>query len=89
MEVDWPASVKKPTIDGWIPAFACGHYGMANWLDCPFSLPEANLFPQKCRDENIRNSIGINGYYPIVDRNRGYWMHIVTHGPTVEQMLMS
>jgi len=80
MEGDYPPECEGPTLEAEVLAIGLGHYGLANWLDCPFSDPAKLFFPKKCKTQNIRSSMGWYGYYPIIDRERGYWMQIINHG---------
>lgn len=43
-------------------------YGLGNWRYC--SVPEN---PSKCEEDLVSHSIGINGFLPWLDRNRGYF----------------
>jgi len=76
MEKDWGARA-SPSGDGWF-----GHYAMGHWFDCMGyaagqlqggSAPLTKL----CLDENIPAGPGAYGYFPLVDRARGYYFQIV------------
>jgi len=76
MEMDWGAQA-TPSGDGWF-----GHYGMGHWFDCMDyaggqSAGAAAKLPQYCLDENIQAGPGAYGYFPLVDRKRGYYFQIV------------
>lgn len=43
-------------------------YGLGNWRFCT-----ATSVPSECDKDLISHSIGINGFYPWIDRNRGYF----------------
>lgn len=76
MEKDWGANV-SPSGDGWF-----GHYAMGHWFDCmDYAAGQAagSSAPmyQYCLDENIPAGPGAFGYFPLVDRKRGYYFQIV------------
>lgn len=76
MEQDWGAQA-RPSGDGWF-----GHYAMGHWFDCiDYAAGQRSgssaPMPQYCLDENIPSGPGAYGYYPLVDRTRGYYMQIV------------
>lgn len=75
MEGTYPEGV-VPTPGAWAGAEKSGPYGLANWWDCPYNEDPNNL-PQKCLDENLRSSTGMAGYLPLIDRTRGYYMHLI------------
>lgn len=43
-------------------------YGLGNWRFC--STPQT---PSECDKDLISHSLGINGFYPFLDRNKGYY----------------
>lgn len=43
-------------------------YGLGNWRFC--SVPAT---PSECDKDLLSHSLGINGFYPFLDRNRGYY----------------
>ncbi len=43
-------------------------YGLGNWRYC--STPST---PATCDTDLLSHSIGINGFYPFIDRNKGYY----------------
>jgi len=43
-------------------------YGLGNWRFC--STPSV---PSTCDTDLISHSLGINGFYPFIDRNKGYY----------------
>jgi CubicO group peptidase (beta-lactamase class C family) len=43
-------------------------YGLGNWRYC--STPSV---PATCNTDLLSHSIGINGFYPFIDRNKGYY----------------
>lgn len=77
MEKDWGAQV-KPSGDGWF-----GHYAMGHWFDCMgYAAGQGRLgssapMSQHCLDENVPAGPGAYGYFPLVDRKRGYYFQIV------------
>lgn len=76
MEKDWGAQA-RPSGDGWF-----GHYAMGHWYDCMDyaagqSAGSSAAMPQYCIDENIPAGPGAYGYFPLVDRKRGYYFQIV------------
>lgn len=76
MEEDWSAPV-SPCGDGWF-----GHYGMGHWFDCMgYGSGQAKgssaQLSQWCADEKIQAGPGAFGFFPLIDRKRGYYMQIV------------
>jgi hypothetical protein len=76
MEKDWGAQA-RPSGDGWF-----GHYAMGHWFDCMDyaagqSAGSSAKMPQYCLDENIPAGPGAYGFFPLVDRKRGYYFQIV------------
>lgn len=76
MEKDWGARA-SPSGDGWF-----GHYSMGHWFDClDYAAGQSGgssaPLPQYCLDENIPAGPGAYGYFPLVDRKRGYYFQIV------------
>lgn len=76
MEKYWGAQA-RPSGDGWF-----GHYAMGHWYDCMDyaagqSAGSSAKMPQYCLDENIPAGPGAYGYFPLVDRKRGYYFQIV------------
>jgi len=76
VEKDWGARA-SPSGDGWF-----GHYAMGHWFDClGYAAGQAAgasaPLPQQCLDEAIPSGPGAYGYYPLVDRKRGYYFQIV------------
>lgn len=77
MERDWSAPPVTPCGDGWF-----GHYGMGHWFDClgyAAGQRAGSYAPltQFCLDEAIQGGPGAYGYYPLLDRKRGYYFQIV------------
>eukprot|EP00040_Diaphanoeca_grandis_P020621 m.109683 g.109683 ORF g.109683 m.109683 type:complete len:219 (+) comp27975_c0_seq1:528-1184(+) len=58
-------------------ALPLGHYGLANWYDCLLWL---GTWRETCYEQPTHSSLGIMGYYPIVDRYNEYYFHIAFHG---------
>lgn len=76
-ERDWSAPPVSPCGDGWF-----GHYGMGHWFDClgyaaGTAAGSSAALPQYCLDENIQGGPGAYGYFPLIDRNRGYYLQVV------------
>eukprot|EP01060_Flectonema_neradi_P039427 TRINITY_DN867_c0_g1_i1.p1 TRINITY_DN867_c0_g1~~TRINITY_DN867_c0_g1_i1.p1 ORF type:complete len:753 (+),score=175.72 TRINITY_DN867_c0_g1_i1:147-2405(+) len=74
MEKDYSASV-TPSGDGWF-----GHYGMGHWFECiGYGTPNGSSAPisQACQEEAIQAGPGLYGFYPLIDRKRGYYMQVV------------
>jgi len=76
VEKDWGAEV-SPGGDGWF-----GHYAMGHWYDCIDYSAGQQLgsyapLTEWCLGENIPSGPGAYGYYPLVDRKRGYYFQIV------------
>ena len=75
MEKDASAPPVTPSGDGWF-----GHYGMGHWFECiGYGTPHGASTPvsQKCTEEAIQAGPGLYGYYPLIDRKRGYYMQVV------------
>lgn len=77
MEKDWSAPPVQPSGDGWF-----GHYGMGHWFDClgyaaGQDAGSSGPLPQWCLDQAIPSGPGAFGYFPLIDRKRGYYMQIV------------
>jgi len=53
-----------------VPFAATFHYGLGLWRECRFTT---NWKPE-CSEKPLMSSIGIQGYYPFLDRTTGYWM---------------
>lgn len=76
MEQDWSAPV-SPCGDGWF-----GHYGMGHWFDCMgYGSGQAKgssaALSKWCTEEKIQAGPGAFGFFPLIDRKRGYYMQIV------------
>eukprot|EP01062_Namystynia_karyoxenos_P014420 TRINITY_DN15196_c0_g1_i2.p1 TRINITY_DN15196_c0_g1~~TRINITY_DN15196_c0_g1_i2.p1 ORF type:complete len:530 (+),score=232.36 TRINITY_DN15196_c0_g1_i2:82-1590(+) len=76
-ERDWSAPPVSPCGDGWF-----GHYGMGHWFDClgyagGQKMGASAALPQYCLEEDIQAGPGAFGFYPLIDRKRGYYMQIV------------
>ena len=59
-----------------------GHYSMCNWYECLENFDQDDdwhnaTFPPACKDARIHMDAGLFGYYPLVDRPRGYYMQVV------------
>jgi len=78
MERDWNAPPKVyPCGDGWF-----GHYTMAHWFECTgygagTKLGDGAPLPERCLREAIQGGPGMYGYWPLIDRHRGYYSQIV------------
>jgi len=77
MEKDWSAPPVSPSGDGWF-----GHYSMGHWFEClDYSggqrAGSSAALSKFCLDEAIPSGPGAYGYYPLLDRKRGYYMQIV------------
>eukprot|EP00755_Sulcionema_specki_P017989 Sspe_Gene.65743::Locus_38878_Transcript_1_1_Confidence_1.000_Length_2344::g.65743::m.65743 len=74
MEQDYSGHT-QPSGDAWF-----GHYGMGHWFECiGYGTPggPGAALPKRCKDEAIQAGPGLYGYYPLIDRKRGYYMQIV------------
>ncbi|CAK9037132.1 unnamed protein product [Durusdinium trenchii] len=78
MERDWSAAPVSPSGDGWF-----GHYGMGHWFDCmgyaagQGSAGASAPLSSWCQAESIQAGPGAFGFFPLIDRKRGYYMQIV------------
>eukprot|EP00434_Breviolum_minutum_P011292 symbB.v1.2.009964.t1/scaffold623.1/size335370/7 len=77
MEKDWSAAPVSPSGDGWF-----GHYGMGHWYDCMGygsgqSSGASATLDSWCLSEEIQAGPGAFGFFPLIDRKRGYYMQIV------------
>ncbi|CAE7584229.1 RANGAP1 [Symbiodinium necroappetens] len=77
MEKDWSAPPVSPCGDGWF-----GHYGMGHWFDCMgygsgHDEGSSAALSAVCLKESIQAGPGAYGYFPLIDRQRGFYMQIV------------
>jgi len=77
MEKDWSAPPVAPCGDGWF-----GHYGMGHWFDCMgygsgHDEGSSAALSALCVKESIQAGPGAYGYFPLIDRQRGFYMQIV------------
>lgn len=77
MEKDWSAPPVSPCGDGWF-----GHYGMGHWFDCMgyasgHDEGSSAALSAVCLKESIQAGPGAYGYFPLIDRQRGFYMQIL------------
>ena len=79
METDWPEGEWPAPFNPSNRELAAstGHQIYGNWLVCQNNNGTATL-PAACVAENVRADAGYNGFWPELDRARGYWYLIAT-----------